>query len=105
MAEYEQITVKSFSLADYQWAIYTDAYESTIDPIPDANGAVAAAKELWQEEYGESYDQTYGRPVEVFYDAAQECWLLKGAIPEWVLGAVPCALIRSDGTVLALWWD
>ena len=101
----EDVTVKSFVFADYQQQLEEDAYHKIIEPVPDADSAISAAKTLWLEEYGEPYDLTYGRPVSVFYDSATACWLIKGTLPINTLGSVPCALIQSDGTVLALWWD
>ena len=108
-ASLRYIQAGSFSLSDYQWELTNCTYSKSLSAIGDAGAAAVAATELWQAEYGtmngEEYDPTLGRPVKVFYDGQQDCYLVTGTLPDWVLGSVPCALITGEGTVLALWWD
>ena len=75
-------------------------------PVPDAETAIARAKELWLEKYGvingKPYDPTGGRPIMIGYDAKNDCWVVNGTLPKNAFGVVPFAIIQGDGTVLAM---
>ena len=101
-----EIVVTDCDIADYQRVIERFPYEGNVGPVPDAETAVARAKELWLEEYGvingKPYDPTGGRPIKVGYDAEHDCWVVIGTLPKNAFGAVPVAIIQGDGTVLAV---
>lgn len=81
-------------------------YEGNVGPVPDAETAIARAKELWLEKYGvvngKPYDPTRGCPISVGYDEENDCWAVNGTLPENAIGSVPFAIIQRDGTVLAV---
>ena len=105
-AEEQVIVIMDCDLASYQRVIERFPYEGNVGPIPDAETAVARAKELWLEKYGvingKPYDPTHGCPIKVGYDAKQDCWVVHGTLPKNAIGAVPVAIIQGDGTVLAM---
>lgn len=100
----------TFHLTDFEWALKDFGYEYNVDPIDDKEDAVEKAIELWKIRFGEDidglYDMIIQHPFHVAFDEANDCWLINGTVGEidqYVLGAVPQALIKTDGTVLAVW--
>ena len=105
-AEAPIIVVTDYDIANHQRVIKKCPYEGNVGPVPDAETAIARAKELWQETYGvineKPYDPTRGRPIMVGYDAEHDCWVVNGTLPKNAMGVVPFAIIQGDGIVLAM---
>jgi hypothetical protein len=103
----KKINVPEFNLTDYNWEIEHFSSNKNVGQIDNANIAIEKAKELWLEIYGmingEPYDPTRGRKINVSFDSENDCWRIYGTLPSNVDGAVPQALIKSDGDVLAVW--
>ena len=101
-----EIVVSDCDITNYQRIIEECPYEGNVGPIPDAETAIARAKELWLEKYGvingKPYDPTGGRPIMIGYDAKNDCWVVNGTLPKNAFGVVPFAIIQGDGTVLAM---
>ncbi len=101
-----EITVWDCDISKLQWEIENFPCERNVGPVPDAETAVARAKELWMDKYGvvngKPYDPTHGCPISVGYDAKNDCWAVNGTLPKNAIGSVPFAIIQSDGTVLAV---
>jgi hypothetical protein len=106
IAEDPEIVVRDCDIANHQQVIEKCPYEGNVGPVPDAETAVAKAKELWLEKYGvingKPYDPTGGRPIMIGYDAKNDCWVVNGTLPKNAFGVVPFAIIQGDGTVLAM---
>lgn len=75
--------------------------------IPDARTAAKMAKKFWENRFGDDFDE--GRGVEVYWDEAERCWLIKVAPPkpqkiegveEMPLYECPYVIIRENGDVL-----
>ena len=119
--------VGSFDLEQYDWAIENDPYDKNVGPVETRKVAEEMFLEVWAERYGHIYPIN-DNPINVSYDTENECWLLNGSLddPEDVVtyiynsedgtyevyestgdvyttGCVVCALIKTDGTVLAVW--
>ena len=107
----EEIFSGAFDLKDYRWAIDDFPFDEKVGEISDGSVAAEKTKLMWVQEFGDEdqdgviSDPSLGRPVEVYYAESQDCWLVKGTLPTGWLGAVPCAIIQGDGTVLALFWE
>lgn len=100
-------TVKPFALQDYAEYVdhfaenehfrpYMDAYEA--EPVEDAQAAKQVAEALFTTIYGESEE-----PYSVYYDDAEGVWYVRGFKSPFALGGVAEILIRTDGTILAIW--
>lgn len=119
--------VGSFDLERYDWAIENDPYDKNVGPVETRKVAEEMFLEVWAERYGHIYPIN-DNPINVSYDTENECWLLKGSLddPEdvvtytynsedgtyevyestgdvYITGYVVCALIQTNGTVLAVW--
>ena len=119
--------VGSFDLEQYDWAIENDPYDKNVGPVETRKVAEEMFLEVWAERYGHIYPIN-DNPINVSYDTENECWLLKGSLddPEdvvtytynsedgtyevyestgdvYITGSVVYALIKTDGTVLAVW--
>lgn len=105
-AEEPQIIVADCDITQLQEEIERFPFDRNVGLVPDAETAIARAKELWLEKYGvingKPYDPTHGCPISVGYDAKHDCWAVNGTLPKNGMGAVPFAIIQSDGTVLAV---
>lgn len=95
--------ISSFNLSDYSFEIKNYPYDKNVGPVNSKEVAVEKFNEIGNEEFGFMYP--FGdRPVYVAYDSVNKCWLIQGTLADETMdGTVPCALIRCDGTVLALW--
>jgi hypothetical protein len=110
--EPDVVYIGSFHLSEYQRDIDSFPMERNVGNVEDYLTAAERAKEIWIEIFGtesngEPRDPTRGRPVLVYYDADNECWLVRGTLPPNpnLLGGAPYTIIRSDGEVLAVWHD
>ena len=89
---------------DFQWAIENCPSDKNVGSVSDANTAITKAKELWIAKYlSDFYNPIDGREILVSYDSKNECWWVRGTLPGDGDGEVPMALIKTDGTVLAIW--
>lgn len=103
----KQSSIGEFAVEEYQWEIENFPYEKSVGQVDDANVAIEKAKELWLEKYstvnGQPYDPIKGKKCEIFFDHGNNCWLVKTTLPSNTKGSVPHAIIRKDGTVIAVW--
>lgn len=107
----------TFLLSDYRNVLVEFEEEKTTNNIDDGEDAVEAAVTVWRDMYYyEESKKPNGRPHDplqllekiVFkYDAQNECWLVYGEFPESppVAGVRSHMIIKSDGTVLAVWLE
>lgn len=93
--------VGEFELSDYQSFTNRFASNATVDAIDNAKVAKKQAEKLWVERFGEYMKDL--KPYRVFYDSANDVWLVMGTLPKMTLGGVPYVLIQTDGRVLAMW--
>lgn len=106
-----------FQVADYEQQMENGfkVFKQTA-PIEDFYMAAEAAQTVWNETepgMGTGWVGSWENPgnqVEVYYDKDNAYWLVKGTVPyetrfthEMVFP--PCALIRPDGMVVAIWRD
>lgn len=109
------LTVGEFRVADYQEELEIFSIDKHVGPVRDANAAREKARQIWIEEYGQVHlseyfgypkDPSNGSPLQVYYDQTQDCWLIHGttASAHLIIIELPYAIIRSDGTVLAVWY-
>lgn len=116
VADVEVIDGGVFDVAEFSYAINLHPNEQKTDAISSSAEAVQAAIDVWHKIY--YYDERNkpdGRPndilsgmnqVEYFHDDAEKCWLVRGVLshtPYPVAGEVPHIILKSDGTVLAVW--
>lgn len=98
--------VRPFSLQDayYQRFLQEFASDRTVEPVDSAKEAKRVAKEIWTEIYGADtiLDE---KPYLVYYDEAEDVWLVTGTLPLFAKGGVAKILIHSNGTVLAVWHE
>ena len=108
--------VAAFSINDYQKEIELFACDRKIDPIASLDDVVEKAQILWNKEFtvitlAGLHKPNPGDGVEVFFDEDEDCWLVRGTIPNdplppdvagW-LGVLPNVIICENGDVLALW--
>ena len=98
----------SFSLEDYEIAIKTFPTDRNVGKIATTEEAVAAAKQVWEEEYGEMngkpYDIYADSTLKILYDESAKCWhvWLEYNRPD-ALWSAPHTIINENGDVLALW--
>lgn len=100
----ESFKIKSFELGTYQWAIDNFPDERNVGEITDAEIAIQKAKMLWMEE---NYDLEQVK-IEVAYNSSEACWHIRAKtdIPGYVVfGGVYHALIKTDGDVVAVWFE
>lgn len=121
------VGVRYFDLKEYAWTIGNDTYYKNVGPVETREVAVEKFLEVWDDRFGHIYPVN-DNPVNVSYDAENECWLVNGSLNDpddvvtyiynsedgtyevyestgekYVTGSVVCALIQTDGTVLAVW--
>lgn len=105
--------IYTFDLSDYSRQLEDCRYEKNVGMVATKAEAIEKAKTLWAECYSDLYIENFGKlyeddglPLEVAYDANNECWRVNGTLQQEndnLETAVPQALIKKDGTVLALW--
>ena len=119
------VGVRSFDLEEYAWVLGTDTYVKNVGPVETKEVAEEKFVEVWDDRFGYIYPLN-DNPVNVSYDEENECWLVNGSLSDPddvesyiynsetgtfevyegecdVTGAVVCALIKTDGTVLSVW--
>lgn len=101
----------------YNYAIKEWPSDCKVEPITDYIDAAQKGQQLWETELAERLNgwkgsMNPGEYVEVCYIEEHDTWVIEGTSPDynthssirqsvWV-GVLPCAIIRSDGTVLAV---
>lgn len=99
-------TAHPFSLQEphYQRIMQEFASDRIAAPVDSVKEAKQVAQEIWCEIYGtdEILDE---KPYVVYYDEAEEVWLVTGTMLPFALGGVAKILIHKDGAVLAVWHE
>lgn len=103
--------IQEFSVTDYLSDTKNRPIIRNVGEIQDVNSVVEIAQHLWTAKFGIfGDDPNPGEDVEVFFDETENCWLIKGTLPQlsddedW-LGAIPHVILRSNGDLLAIWMD
>ncbi|MBO5049141.1 MAG: hypothetical protein J6C41_01765 [Oscillospiraceae bacterium] len=106
-SEIQAHNIMKFDLTDFTWEIENFHCDLNVGSLENADDVIVKAMDLWTDKYGEDIDGLYEdikeHPFHIAFDEANECWHINGVIDEDLLGAVPQALIKQDGTVLAVW--
>lgn len=121
--EYEENTVENqqnyirpFSLDDYKSELEKCGSDKNIGPIENIDVLKEKAISLFKEEFGEDvFEEGHfdKNSFAVGYDDTNDCWYIncwyeesyaKLIVETPFLSAAPCALIKKDGTVLAIWY-
>ena len=95
--------VESFSLEMYSQEIEQFPKEEVLGKIETPREVKKAAKEIWKEIYGDSV--AYRVPYHVFYDEANQVWLVTGSWGLIIPGGPHILISATDGKVLAVWHD
>jgi len=99
-----QSKVKSFEVCDYQYYIDNFGSEEILGNVKNSEDARKKAEDLWLELYGENIKKK--KTYQVFFDAKNEVWMIRGTLPLNNDGGVPYLLIeKTTGKVLAVWHD
>lgn len=95
----------AFSLEDYQEQIelYAPVEPINVGSLSTAKEAGEKAEEIWLDQYGK--DVKHKKPYKVYFDDANDAWLVCGSIRANRAGGVPYVLFKSNGDVLAVWHD
>ena len=108
------VVPRSFSIKDYEEEIsfYSTLGDLYAEPIRSKPEAYFTARKLIRERYvshGIDIGPEYNKVYSISFDKDNDCWYIKRCYLDTYLG---CAvggtvnvLIRSDGTVLAVWID
>ena len=103
-------TVKPFSLQDYAeythnfaqneyFEPYIDVYQAR--PVETADKARKVAEEVWSTIYPDRVQSE--KPYLVFYDEAENVWMVQGT-PDYIgFGGTAGILVKTDGEILAIW--
>ncbi len=97
-----------FSVQKYQWAIEKYPSDQTVGAINNAKEAKEKAVLLWRKEFNTAPDGSPQDPMEnieqihAWFDAENDCWLVRGDLPDNMVGWVPALIVKSNGDVLAL---
>lgn len=107
ISEIQRDNIMEFNLTDFTWEIENFHSDLNVGSVENADDAIAKAMDLWTEKYGDNIEGLYeyikNQPFHIAFDEANECWHINGVLDKDILGAVPQALIKKDGTVLAVW--
>lgn len=103
--------VGTFELTDYTDKInyYVNYFPvekvpELLDPIDSYKEAKEKAEFVWEKIYGESVKKK--KPYGVLFDDKNQVWLVQGTLPKNRVGGIPHILLqKSDGKVLAVWYD
>ena len=111
--------VESFDVANYEYEMDNFGYQSNsiifteifpsgmiLGPIDNERMAKEAAEGIWLKIYGNSVKKQ--KPYRVFFDEANDVWLITGSMPRRLLGNVVGGVAyiiiqKTDGKVLAVW--
>ena len=104
---------RAYRILSYDFSYDARKYSSWINQYPDgknvghienAKDAVNKAIALWNEET-DDFGSVYRQPYHTYHDSEQGIWLIVACVPPDTFGAIPYALIKEDGTVLAVWFE
>ena len=103
------VKIQAFSLNEYSDVVETYEEQHKVGAVNNASVAISISKRLWSHKYGRidgvKYDITRGNEILVYFDNKNDCWCVKGTLNDNELGCVPCAIIKTDGTVLAVFME
>lgn len=103
------VKIRSFSLNEYSDVVETYEEQHNVGNVNNASVAINVSKRLWSNKYGRingiEYDITRGNEILVYFDNRNDCWCVKGTLNDNELGCVPGAIIKTDGTVLAVFME
>lgn len=99
---------ETFNIAEYNNYIAEFPSDKILGTVDRAETAKEKAENVWTEIYGDSIKKQ--KPYKVFFDEANDVWLITGSMPRRlfgdVVGGVANIIIqKSDGKVLAVWHD
>jgi len=95
--------IGEFKLADYYIYIKDSGYDKKFGEVADSKKAREIAENVWSESYGVEVRNNY-KNLLIYYDYEKDAWLVKGDIPEDMVGKIPHVLINGkDGKVLGIW--
>ena len=101
----------AFDLSEFQSIIDDFAYGKNIGAVTSKEDAILQAQTIWTQEFEDLIESSEvsieTEDCVVLYDDQNDCWFINGSIKSesaMTLDAVPCALIKKDGTVLAVWF-
>ena len=94
----------TFDLLDYDHILEEITDDRNVGTVPTKDVAIEKARMLWEEDFSSHMYKFNDSPIVVAYDSQNKCWRINGTLPNNnTLGAVPCALIKENGEVLAVW--
>jgi len=103
VVEKETDNYETFRLDDYSEQIETFSAKKKLTSVATAKEAKTAALKLWVESFGDAVLADARAPRKVYFDSENAVWLITDSLEDNVAGGQHYALIRTDGTVLALW--
>lgn len=100
----QETKVGKFSLSDYQQELEEFPQNIPVDPFEDAAGAIKCAKSIWDDFYDCDDDV---KICEVYYDSANNAWLVCGTIPDKdMVGGVPYVIVdATENIAIAVWHE
>lgn len=105
----DSFKIRPFSLNEYSHIVETYQEQQNVGNVSNANDAIKVSKRLWSNKYGRingiEYDITRGNEILVFFDRRNDCWCVKGTLNDNQMGCVPVAIIKTNGTVLAVFME
>ncbi len=98
---YYDESVKEFDVNDYKEEIKTFSVSRFLSPIYNSTSLKNGAYEFWDIYFEEPIlnEDTY----KVYFDTKNSVWLVHGTLPEGAVGGVPYMIVKTDGTILAVW--
>ncbi len=108
---YYRVGTVAFDFYDFDYYIERFPSDEEIDAmvIPGkvwtAGAAVEIAERIWFAVFGEDMIKEE-RPYVVYFDKRNEVWLVRGTLPELMMGGTANILIeKNNGKILAVWHD
>lgn len=100
--ESEHSMLNEFCIDDYQEEIQIFHCDKTTEPVKNEFDAEKIAEEIWLDYSGQEILQE--KPFVVFYDKANNAWLVQSTLPEDLLGGSAYIIIKGiSGEILAVW--
>ena len=106
-----EIEFSNFKLSEcytkYEFGIsvYPLEEEINVGEVNDKETAVERAKELWDRRFPEDWCNSESwEKIQVSYDESENCWFVRAKYPVDRDGEEPCALFRSNGEVLEVFF-
>lgn len=100
----EKCIVYKFNFEEWKEQITVSSKVVNVGDISDPFTAIEKAENLWLAELGDCEEFKVYQNAEkaVYFDPEYKYWLIHGKIPEDSFGAVPIAVIKSSGEVIAV---